>query len=41
MRFLDAYGKANIDQGNETVLNLYNQIREITGTYLLREVIVK
>ena len=41
MRFVDAYGKANIDQGNETVLKLYNQIREITGTYLLREIIVK
>ncbi len=39
--FLDAYGKANIDKGNETVLKLYNQIREIQGVYLMREVIVK
>jgi hypothetical protein len=39
--FLDAYGKANIDKGNETVLKLYNQIREIQGVYLLREVKVK
>lgn len=39
--FLDAYGKANIDKGNETVLKLYNQIREIQGVYLLREVMVK
>lgn len=39
--FLDAYGKANIDKGNETVLKLYNQIREIQGVYLLREVTVK
>lgn len=40
MKFLDAYGKANIDKGNETVLKLYNKIRKITGTYVMREVIV-
>jgi len=40
MKFLDAYGKANLDKGNETVLKLYNQIRQITGTYVLREVVV-
>lgn len=39
--FIAAYGKANIDQGNETVIKLYNQIREIQGVYLLREVVVK
>ncbi|MBV7264985.1 hypothetical protein [Erythrobacter ani] len=38
MAFLDAYGKANIDQGNTTVLELYNKIRKIQGTYMLREV---
>lgn len=38
MAFLEAYGKANIDQGNTTVLELYNKIRKIQGTYLLREV---
>ena len=38
LAFLDAYGKANIDQGNKTVLDLYNKIRKIQGTYLLREV---
>lgn len=38
MAFLEAYGKANIDQGNTTVLELYNNIREIQGTYLLRGV---
>ncbi|MEO0642288.1 MAG: hypothetical protein AAFY47_02580 [Pseudomonadota bacterium] len=37
MKFLEAYGKANIDQGNTTVLELYNEIREIQGTYMLRE----
>ncbi len=40
MKFLDAYGKANIDKGNATVVKLYNQIRKITGTYVMREVIV-
>ena len=40
MKFLDAYGKANIDQGDETVRKLYNNIRQIKGTYVLREVIV-
>ncbi len=41
MAFLDAYGKENLDKGNETVLKLYNQIRKIQGTYLLQEVTVK
>lgn len=40
LKFLDAYGKAKIDKGDETVRKLYNQIRKITGTYVLREVIV-
>ncbi len=40
MAFLDAYGKANIEQGNKTVLELYNKIRKIQGTYLLREVVL-
>ena len=39
--FMDAWGKANIDQSNETVLKLYNQIREIQGVYLTREVTIK
>ena len=30
--FLEAYGKANIDKANETVLELYNKIRRIKGT---------
>ena len=38
MKFLEAYGKANIDQGNKTVLELYNKIRKIQATYMLREV---
>ena len=39
--FLDAYGKANIDKANETVLELYNKIRRIKGTYMLRKIDVK
>ena len=39
--FLEAYGQANIDKGNETVLELYNKIRRIQGNYLLRKIDVK
>lgn len=38
LAFLEAYGKANIDRSNTTVLELYNKIRKIQGTYMLREV---
>ncbi|KWV92708.1 hypothetical protein [Erythrobacter sp. YT30] len=38
MNFLEAFGKANIDQGNKTVLELYNKIRKIQSVALLREV---
>ncbi len=38
LAFLDAFGKANIDQGNKTVLELYNKIRKIQSVALLREV---
>ncbi|MEL7190135.1 MAG: hypothetical protein AAGK17_11325 [Pseudomonadota bacterium] len=38
LAFLEAFGKANIDQGNETVLELYNKIRKIQSVALLREV---
>ncbi|NNL63949.1 MAG: hypothetical protein HKO69_09080, partial [Woeseiaceae bacterium] len=41
MKFLEEYGKANIDQANETVLELYNKIRRIQGNYLLRKIEVK
>ena len=40
-KFLEAYGQANIDKGNETVLELYNKIRRIQGNYLLRKITVK
>jgi hypothetical protein len=39
--FLEAYGQANIDEGNETVLELYNKIRRIQGNYMLRRIDVK
>jgi hypothetical protein len=39
--FLEAYGQANIDQGTETVLELYNKIRRIQGNYLLRKIELK
>lgn len=37
MKFLEEYGKTKIDQSNKTVLELYNRIRTIQGTYILRE----
>lgn len=36
--FMNAWGRANQDRSNQTVINLYNEIREIQGTYLVREV---
>ena len=39
--FLEAYGQANIDSANETVLELYNKIRRIQGNYMLRKIEVK
>lgn len=40
-RFLEAWGQANVDKSNETVLELYNKIRRIQGNYLLRRIDVK
>lgn len=37
-KFMDAWGKANQESSNKTVLELYNKIRKIKGTYLLREI---
>lgn len=39
--FMDAWGKENMDKSNEKVLELYNKIRRIKGTYLLRKIDVK
>lgn len=36
--YMAAWGRANIDRSNQTVIDLYNEIREIQGVYLVREV---
>lgn len=36
-KFMAAWGKANQDKANKTVLEVYNKIRKIKGTYMLRE----
>ncbi|WFL78127.1 hypothetical protein P7228_03395 [Altererythrobacter arenosus] len=36
-KFMAAWGKENSDKANKTVIELYNKIRKIKGTYLLRE----
>lgn len=38
MKFLEAFGKANEEKGNETVLKLYNKIREIKSVTIIRPV---
>lgn len=35
-RFMDAWGNANQESSNRTVREVYNNIRKIKGTYLLR-----
>lgn len=39
--FMEAWGNENQEASNETVLELYNQIREIQGEYLIREITLK
>lgn len=39
--FMEAWGQENMDSSNEKVLELYNEIREIQGEYLLREITLK
>ncbi|QIQ86944.1 hypothetical protein [Erythrobacter sp.] len=41
MEFMKAWGEANMDASQETVRELYNEIREIQGTYMLRELKMK
>jgi hypothetical protein len=36
--FMEAWGNENMEASNETVLELYNEIREIQGEYMLREI---
>lgn len=37
-KFMEAWGNANMESSNETVRELYNNIRKIRGTYILREI---
>ena len=39
--FMEAWGQENMDASNEKVLDLYNEIREIQGEYLIREITLK
>jgi len=39
--FMESWGKENQDASNEKVLELYNEIREIQGEYMLREITIK
>lgn len=36
--FMAAWGRENMESSNKTVIELYNKIRKIKGTYLLREI---
>ncbi|KUO56177.1 MAG: hypothetical protein APF82_10380 [Sphingomonadales bacterium BRH_c42] len=36
-KFMAAWGAANQEASNRTVIELYNKIRKIKGTYILRE----
>lgn len=36
--FIAAWGQQNMDSANETVREVYNKIRKIKGTYILREI---
>lgn len=40
-RFMEAWGQENMDSANETVREVYNKIRKIKGTYILRELKMK
>lgn len=39
--FMEAWGNENMEASNEKVLELYNEIREIQGDYMLREITIK
>jgi hypothetical protein len=39
--FMEAWGNENMDATNETVRELYNNIREIQGEYMTREITLK
>lgn len=37
-KFMEAWGKSNMESSSQTVREIYNNIREIKGTYILREI---
>jgi len=37
-KFMAAWGESNMENSNKTVRELYNNIRKIQGTYILREI---
>jgi len=39
--FMEAWGNENIDAINETVRDVFNEIREIQGEYMTREITIK
>lgn len=39
--FLDRWGKANMRNSDKKVVEVYNKIRRIKGTYMLRKITVK
>lgn len=39
--FMEAWGNENQEASNEKVLELYNEIREIQGEYMTREITIK
>jgi len=39
--FMEAWGKENQEASTEKVLELYNEIREIQGEYMTREITIK
>ncbi|MEE4338365.1 hypothetical protein [Erythrobacter sp.] len=41
MKFMEAWGEANMENSNKTVRELYNKIRKIQGVYMLREIEMK
>lgn len=38
--FMEAWGRENMESSNKTVIEVYNKIRKIKGTYLLRGLVM-
>lgn len=37
---MEAWGRENMESSNKTVIEVYNKIRKIKGTYLLRGLVM-